>query len=156
GCSAPSGIPDYRDANGRWKRAQPIAYQAFISDDRTRRRYWARSLIGWPRFRAAEPNAAHRALFRLETMGKIELLVTQNVDRLHQAAGARRVMDLHGRLDHVRCLKCGELSSREALQERLVELNPGWLELDAAQAPDGDAELEGADFAAFTVPACPL
>ena len=156
GCSAPSGIPDYRDVEGRWKRAQPIAYQAFIGDDQTRRRYWARSLIGWMRFRAARPNVAHRALARLESMGKIELLVTQNVDGLHQAAGALKVIDLHGRLDRVRCLKCGAISSREDLQQRLIRLNPGWLELDAAGAPDGDADLEGADFSAFRVPACTL
>ncbi len=156
GCSAPSGIPDYRDAKGQWKRAQPMTYQAFAQSEPARLRYWARSLLGWRRFRAAVPNAAHRALARLEVLGGAERLVTQNVDRLHQAAGARRVMDLHGRLDHVRCLKCGALSSREALQERLVQLNPGWLELDAAPAPDGDAELEGADFGAFSVPACPI
>ena len=154
GCSTSSGIPDYRDAEGRWKRAQPVAYQAFAQDENTRRRYWARSLVGWRRFRTALPNAAHRALARLEAFGKIELLLTQNVDRLHQAAGSARAIDLHGRLDQVRCMGCGTISSREALQERLVRLNPGWVDLDAADAPDGDADMVDVDFSAFVVPAC--
>src|ERR1700721_1855430 len=102
GCSTGSGIPDYRDADGEWKRAQPVTYQAFMGEEKTRRRYWARSLIGWRSIRRAKPNDAHRALARLEAMGKSELLLTQNVDRLHQAAGSERVIDLHGRLDIVR------------------------------------------------------
>src|SRR5579872_5970817 len=96
GCSTRSGIPDYRDADGAWKRAQPIRYQDFMADAAARRRYWARSLIGWRRFREARPNDAHRALARLESKDRIELLLTQNVDRLHQAAGSVRVVDLHG------------------------------------------------------------
>ncbi len=154
GCSAPSGIPDYRDAEGQWKRAQPVMYQAFMQNEATRRRYWARGLLGWRRFHAARPNAAHRALARLEGLGKNELLLTQNVDRLHQAAGSKRVIDLHGRLDRVRCMGCGSLSPREEFQETLAGLNPGWLQLDAKDAPDGDADLDGADFSAFEVPAC--
>src|ERR1700685_1124327 len=102
GCSTRSGIPDYRDADGQWKRAQPVTYQAFMGEEATRRRYWARSLIGWRRFSRARPNDAHRALARLEAMGRCELLLTQNVDRLHQAAGSTQVIDLHGRLDLVR------------------------------------------------------
>jgi NAD-dependent SIR2 family protein deacetylase len=103
GCSTSSGIPDYRDADGQWKRMQPVTYQAFMGDEATRRR-WARSLIGWRRFRRARPNAAHRALARLEAMGRSEILLTQNVDRLHHAAGSAGVIDLHGRLDLVRCM----------------------------------------------------
>src|ERR1700679_1272527 len=91
GCSTPSGIPDYRDADGQWKRAQPVTFQAFMGDAAVRRRYWARSLLGWRRFSRAEPNDAHRALARLEAIGKTEMLLTQNVDRLHQAAGSARV-----------------------------------------------------------------
>jgi NAD-dependent SIR2 family protein deacetylase len=154
GCSAPSGIPDYRDAEGRWKRAAPVAYQSFVQDEATRRRYWARSLIGWRRFRSAEPNAAHRALARLEAAGRSEILLTQNVDRLHQAAGSARVIDLHGRLDRVRRMGCGATFARAAFQDDLARLNPGWLALDAPDAPDGDADLEGAAFSAFEVPAC--
>jgi NAD-dependent SIR2 family protein deacetylase len=154
GCSAPSGIPDYRDALGQWKRAQPVTYQAFMSEEKTRRRYWARSLVGWRLIRQAEPNDAHRALARLEASGRIQLLLTQNVDRLHQAAGSARVIDLHGRIDLVRCMDCGRRSPRDELQNDLGRLNAGWLDLDAAEAPDGDADLEGADFSSFVVPSC--
>jgi NAD-dependent SIR2 family protein deacetylase len=154
GCSTRSGIPDYRDGDGNWKRMQPVTYQAFMGDVGTRRRYWARSLLGWRRFHRARPNDAHRALARLEAMGKSELLVTQNVDRLHQAAGSERVIDLHGRLDLVRCMSCGRRTSRDALQDELGRLNAGWLELDAADAPDGDADLESVDFSSFAVPPC--
>ncbi len=154
GCSTTSGIPDYRDADGAWKRPQPVTYQAFMQSEATRRRYWARSLIGWRRFHAAAPNAAHLALARLEALGKAEHLLTQNVDRLHQAAGSERVIDLHGRLDRVRCMGCGALSARMDLQDELARLNPCWIALEATDAPDGDADLEGADFSAFAVPPC--
>jgi NAD-dependent SIR2 family protein deacetylase len=154
GCSTRSGIPDYRDAEGQWKRAQPVTFQAFMGEDKTRRRYWARSLIGWRRIRQAAPNDAHRALARLEAMGGIELLLTQNVDRLHQAAGSARVIDLHGRIDLVRCMDCERRSPRDAFQEELSRLNAGWVDLDATEAPDGDADLEGADFSTFVAPSC--
>ena len=154
GCSTRSGIPDYRDADGQWKRAQPVTYQAFMGEEKTRRRYWARSLVGWRLIRQAEPNDAHRALARLEAMGGIQLLITQNVDRLHQAAGSARVIDLHGRIDLVRCMHCERRSPRNELQHELGRLNPGWLDLDAAKAPDGDADLEGADLSYFVVPSC--
>ena len=154
GCSTNSGIPDYRDADGNWKRQQPVTYQAFMGDKPTRRRYWARSMVGWRRFRRALPNDAHRALARLEAIGRSELVLTQNVDRLHQAAGNERVIDLHGRLDLVRCMGCGQRTGREELQNELVRLNAGWLALDAAAAPDGDAELDDYDFSTFDVPAC--
>ncbi|MGJ4940756.1 NAD-dependent protein deacetylase [Bradyrhizobium sp. HKCCYLS1011] len=155
GCSTNSGIPDYRDRHGNWKRTQPVTFQAFMGEERTRQRYWARSLIGWQRFGRAQPNLTHHALARLEAQGRNKLLVTQNVDRLHQAAGHRQVIDLHGRLDRVRCMGCGALSSRQAFQEQLSHANPGWLTLDAADAPDGDADLDGMDFSRFQVPACP-
>ena len=154
GCSTGSGIPDYRDADGEWKRQPPVTYQAFMGEEATRRRYWARSLIGWRRIRGARPNDAHRALARLEAAGKSEMLLTQNVDRLHQSAGQARVIDLHGRIDLVRCMGCERRTSREDFQQELGRLNQGWLELDAAEAPDGDADLESADFSSFAVPAC--
>jgi len=154
GCSTSSGIPDYRDRDGNWKRVQPVTYQAFIGRDTTRRRYWARSLLGWRRFRQALPNDTHRALARLEAMGKSELLVTQNVDRLHQAAGSARVIDLHGRLDIVRCMDCGRKTPRDEMQDELARLNPDWLGLHAYVAPDGDADLDGSDFSSFVVPSC--
>jgi NAD-dependent SIR2 family protein deacetylase len=154
GCSTRSGIPDYRDADGQWKRSQPVTYQAFMGGEATRRRYWARSMLGWRRFSRARPNDTHRALAKLESIGKSELLLTQNVDRLHQAAGSERVIDLHGRLDLVRCTGCEARTSREAMQVELTRLNAGWLALDAADAPDGDADLDGADFSSFDVPPC--
>ncbi len=154
GCSTESGIPDYRDANGDWKRPQPVTWQAFTGDDATRRRYWARSLVGWTTMAHAQPGPAHRALARLEAAGHVALLLTQNVDGLHSAAGSQRVVDLHGRIDTVVCLGCGTRSPRAALQQRLVAANPGFASLAAAAAPDGDADLEHADFSRFEVPAC--
>jgi NAD-dependent SIR2 family protein deacetylase len=154
GCSTGSGIPDYRDAEGQWKRAQPMAFQAFMGDEKARRRYWARSLVGWERIRQAQPNDAHRALAQLEAMGRIRLVLTQNVDRLHQAAGSARVIDLHGRIDLVRCMDCERRSPRGEMQHELGRLNADWLDLDATEAPDGDADLDGADFASFVVPPC--
>jgi NAD-dependent SIR2 family protein deacetylase len=153
GCSTNSGIPDYRDAEGNWKRVQPVTFQAFMSEAATQRRYWARSLLGWRRFGRAVPNDAHRALVRLEQVGKCEMLLTQNVDRLHQAAGSKAVIDLHGRLDLVRCMGCERRIPREDFQQQLGRLNADWLDLDAADAPDGDADLD-MDFSAFVVPAC--
>jgi NAD-dependent SIR2 family protein deacetylase len=154
GCSTDSGIPDYRDADGAWKRAGPMTFQTFMGSPHARRRYWARSLIGWPRFRRARPNAAHHALARLEANGSIELLVTQNVDRLHQAAGHRDVVDLHGRLDLVRCMGCAATLSRDVLQRELLRRNPAFAGITAAEAPDGDADLENVDLAGFDVVGC--
>jgi NAD-dependent SIR2 family protein deacetylase len=154
GCSTGSGIPDYRDEQGAWKRTPPVTYQAFVGDGITRRRYWARSLVGWPRIAQAQPNAAHLALAALEAQGRCSQLLTQNVDGLHQAAGSRAVIDLHGRLDAVVCLGCGASSSRADVQRRLAEANPAWAGLAAGAAPDGDADLEDRDFATFQVPAC--
>ena len=136
GCSTNSGIPDYRDADGSWKRAPPVQFQAFITDHAARRRYWARSMIGWRRFGQAQPNDAHRALARLEANGHCRMLLTQNVDRLHQAAGSRVVIDLHGRLDLVRCLACTATLRRADFQD---ELDPPQRSLD----PPGSSRLAG-------------
>ena len=154
GCSTDSGIPDYRDTEGAWKRPQPMTLQRFLRDQQGRRRYWARSLLGWPRMRDARPNAAHTALARLEQLGRVQALITQNVDRLHQGAGSECVIDLHGRIDRVRCLSCAGTSARAALQSELLARNPEWASLSASAAPDGDAALEGQDFSRFDVPAC--
>ena len=154
GCSTNSGLPDYRDSDGNWKRAQPMTYQAFMGDQAARQRYWARSMIGWQHFGRAQPNGAHRALACLEETGRSELLVTQNVDRLHQAAGSTRVVDLHGRLDLIRCMGCERRTSRATFQAELAQLNPWWTGLNAAGAPDGDADIDAADFSSFTVPPC--
>jgi len=154
GCSTDSGIPDYRGSNGEWKRAPPVMFRDFMTDPLTRARYWARSLVGWPHFHVAKPNATHHALAALERRGRIELLATQNVDRLHHDAGSRDVIDLHGRLDWVRCMGCSHRLPRELLQLELRELNPRWIELSARAAPDGDADLEAANFSSFNVPSC--
>ncbi len=154
GVSTESGIPDYRDARGEWKRSPPVYFQPFMTDLRVRQRYWARSLIGWQHFGRARPNGAHRSLARLEASGRVELLVTQNVDGLHAAAGSREVVDLHGRLDVVRCMACGHRLRRADLQVELAERNPGWAALDAQVAPDGDVDLVVDDFSGFDVPPC--
>jgi NAD-dependent SIR2 family protein deacetylase len=155
GCSTGSGIPDYRDADGRWKRAaRPVTLQDFLASAQVRKRYWARSLVGFRRMSAARPNDAHRSLAMLEAQGRIERLVTQNVDGLHQAAGSRNVIDLHGRVDVVRCLGCEARLPRTRLQHELLRRNPTFAGLDALEAPDGDADLAAVDFASFDVPAC--
>jgi NAD-dependent SIR2 family protein deacetylase len=154
GCSTASGIPDYRDGNGDWKRARPVMLQDFIARDDIRKRYWARSLAGWQRMRAAMPNDAHRALAVLEAQGRVEQLVTQNVDGLHQAAGSGNVIDLHGRVDTVRCLGCQQRSTREQVQSELIARNPWFAALDAGPAPDGDADLAAVDYSTFDVPPC--
>lgn len=154
GCSTDSGIPDYRDADGSWKRSPPVGFQAFMSSAAVRQRYWARSFAGWHRFRRAGPNGAHAALARLEQQGRLQLLVTQNVDGLHQAAGSMRVIDLHGRLDRVRCMDCENLTSREELQAELLRRNSAWNKLEGRAAPDGDTDLEGLPFGEFAVPSC--
>lgn len=167
GCSTESGIPDYRDAEGNWKRsARPMTLQAFMGEAAARRRYWARSCLGWPRISAAQPNEAHHALARLQRQGRLAGLVTQNVDGLHQAAGSSEVIDLHGRLDRVRCMGCERRSPRAQLQQWLLQRNPRWaarmaehsaaLAADPARThPDGDAELEAAEATDFEVPGCP-
>jgi NAD-dependent SIR2 family protein deacetylase len=154
GCSTGSGIPDYRDEQGEWKRRPPVMIQAFRGEAAVYRRYWARAYAGWPRFAAAAPGAAHRAFAVWEASGTLAALVTQNVDGLHQRAGSRAVIDLHGRLDDVVCLGCGARSSREDLQEVMGGANPGWHALPAI-APDGDADIDAAATEAFVAPRCP-
>ena len=154
GCSTEAGIPDYRDAAGAWKRSEPMRYQVFVADALARKRYWARSMVGWRTMAGARPTTAHRSLVQLQAAGRIELLVTQNVDGLHHAAGSTDVVDLHGRIDTVCCLDCGARSPRVALQRELTRRNPAWVGLHALSAPDGDADLEAQDFAQFDVPAC--
>lgn len=162
GCSTESGIPDYRASDGTWKRSPPMLLKSFLDDPRARERYWAGSLLGWPRVAAAAPGLAHRALARLEAAGFVAGLITQNVDGLHQRAGSRRVIDLHGRLDTVTCLDCGERRSRSSVQRLLVRLNPDWSGDSCSvaaggdrAAPDGDVRLDNLCPGAFRVPACP-
>lgn len=153
GCSTASGIPDYRDDRGEWKRRPPVMIEAFRSQEPVYRRYWARAYAGWPRFTAAAPGAAHRAFAAWEAAGTLSQLVTQNVDGLHQRAGSRAVVDLHGRLDVVVCLRCGERTSRATLQETIALANPGWQSM-AAAAPDGDADIDPRVIDSFEPPRC--
>ncbi len=154
GISTASGIPDYRGPLTRAKARNPIQHRAFVTDPAARQRYWARSVLGWPRFRAFEPNPAHHALAALEARGALTGLLTQNVDRLHHKAGSRAVIELHGALHAARCLACGAVEDRDALQQRLLALNPGADQRQYAPAPDGDADLDAAAFADFVVPGC--
>lgn len=154
GVSTASGIPDYRDDNGKWKAATPIQFAEFAGSEDARRRYWARSYVGWQRFGSARPNAAHHSLARLETAGKIDTLITQNVDRLHSRAGSERVIDLHGDLSRVRCLDCDATVTRGDYQERIKAANTDWHARVFEYRPDGDAELADAAYGDFTVPGC--
>ena len=150
GCSTDSGIPDYRSP-GRPQR-RPIQHQEFLRSEAARARYWARSAVGWPRFRRAAPNLSHHALADLERAGLLRGVLTQNVDGLHHAAGSGRIVELHGALRDVRCLGCGQRSGRDDLQLRLESLNPGCAQPSVEEAPDGDAELT--PDAGFRVPEC--
>ncbi len=154
GISTASGIPDYRNDSGEWKRKQPVQHQVFMNDPAARQRYWARSMVGWPVIQNATPNAAHLALAQLESSGLITRIVTQNVDRLHQKAGSHAAIDLHGRADRVICMSCNYTASREEQHARCTEHNPLFRHHTATTAPDGDADLE-MDFSRFQVPDCP-
>lgn len=154
GLSTESGIPDYRGPETARRARNPIQGRQFLTDARTRARYWARSMNGWPRIASARPNLGHKALAALEKSGMVLGVITQNVDSLHQAAGSKRVVELHGALERVRCLACTSIESRSNLQERLIAANPDWVGQDAPIAPDGDADLEGKLFDEFRVPVC--
>ena len=154
GCSTESGIPDYRGPGTRARARNPIQHRDYLRDPAVRQRYWARAVIGWQRFSAAQPNAAHRALAVLEHAGVVPGLITQNVDRLHHAAGSARIVELHGTLSVVRCLDCGEREARTALQHRLLALNPTFDHASVTLAPDGDAELDADATTNFCVASC--
>jgi NAD-dependent SIR2 family protein deacetylase len=151
GLSTDSGIPDYRGEGAPVR--TPMTFQTFLSDERARKRYWAGSHVGWKRFRAARPNLGHRSLAALESHGVINGVITQNVDGLHSAAGSARVVELHGSMDRVICLSCGQAFGRDSVAERLVAANPGLAEPDAVViAPDGDAIVSDID--GYIIPAC--
>lgn len=154
GCSTGSGIGDYRDADGRWKHAEPVLAQDFVREPAARQRYWARSMRGWPAFARARPNPAHAALRQLERGDALAGLITQNVDGLHHLAGQRRVIELHGNLRWVVCMGCGQRVARAHLQEWLVRENPQVLGRAAVAAPDGDAHLNPAAYGNVRVPMC--
>lgn len=153
GVSTDSGIPAYRDEDGKWVQSAPMQFRDFVGPELARKRYWARSMVGWERMAKAAPNPAHRAFAELERRGWLRLLITQNVDGLHSAAGNSRVIDLHGRLDRVICLGCQRLSPRQELQERLVADNAEFLGHSFVARADGDVEL-AADYERFRVAPC--
>jgi len=154
GLSTDSGIPDYRGASGSLRRHTPMTYQTFTRDPRGRHRYWARSFVGWRQIRGARPNAGHRAVGDLQAAGLLGGVITQNVDGLHQAGGARDVVELHGGLDRTVCLHCGDVASRAGLDERLHEANPGFGRHSDEVNPDGDAELPEAVLDGFVMVGC--
>ncbi|MET7707791.1 NAD-dependent protein deacetylase [Micromonospora sp. NPDC005413] len=149
GLSTESGIPDYRGPSGVARRHTPMTFQAFTRDPLARRRYWARSHLGWRLIAGAAPNAGHRAVAGLQHAGLVDAVITQNVDGLHGAAGSTSVIELHGRLDEVTCLDCGNLTSREELDRRLREANPDFVAQVFAVNPDGDVDLPDEQVAAF-------
>ena len=154
GVSTESGIPDYRGSDSPRRARAPISYQEFVRDANARRRYWARSTVGWPRFTEATPNPGHQALAALETSDYVSGIITQNVDRLHQQVGSTTVVELQGALADVRCLRCNRRVDRSAHQRRLLQENPTWPPSSATLAPDGDAVLPDAETRSFRVPGC--
>ena len=154
GISTASGIPDYRDEDGVRRGRLPIQGAEFRASEAARKRYWARSMLGWPRLAQARPNAAHRAIAQLEEAGRVAAVLTQNVDGLHQQAGSRRVMELHGSIHAVRCLSCGTFYERARIQRELEQFNPALACTEVAALPDGDAQLEPDADADFHVPSC--
>jgi NAD-dependent SIR2 family protein deacetylase len=154
GLSTESGIPDYRGPTGLLRRSLPMTFQTFTGDAAARRRYWARSHLGWRHITRAAPNAGHRAVAELEGRGLLAATITQNVDGLHQAAGSRGVVDLHGRLDAVVCLDCGTRSTREDLDARLRAVNADWQAHVTAINPDGDVDLAEGALDGFTPVDC--
>ena len=155
GLSTESGIPDYRGPTGLARRAAPMTYQTFTGSAAARRRYWARSYLGWRHIARAVPNDGHLAVAELSRRGLLTGIITQNVDGLHQAAGASEVTELHGSLHRVICLSCGQRTSRAELDRRLESANPGWdTEAAASINPDGDAAVDDEATASFRVAAC--
>jgi NAD-dependent SIR2 family protein deacetylase len=153
GVSTDSGIPAYRDEEGHWKQSAPMQFRDFVGSPLSRQRYWARSMVGWARMAHAQPNAAHHALSEMERRGMLRLLITQNVDGLHSAAGSENVVDLHGRLDRVVCLDCRNVSTRRELQARLERENPEFLGQAFVARADGDVDL-AVDYERFRLSAC--
>ncbi len=154
GISTESGIPDYRGPSGSLARRTPMTFQAFTADPAARQRYWARSHLGWRAIARARPNPGHHAVATLQRAGLLAGVITQNVDGLHQAAGAQPVIELHGSLGWVCCLHCGDRLDRDELDRRLREANPDFAALAGDLNADGDAELADAELTGFRVVDC--
>lgn len=155
GMSTDSGIPDYRGPQGSLKKRSPVTITEFLRSEDNRRRYWARSCLGWPFMVERRPNSAHHSVAVLQAAGLVHTVITQNVDGLHQAAGSHSVIELHGGLAQVVCLQCGTRLARDTVQTMLLSTNPGWMDHAAEMAPDGDAELPRTVTDRFWVPPCP-
>jgi len=158
GLSTASGIPAYRDRHGQWQHRKPIQHQDFLKSEAVRRRYWARSFVGWPVVAQASPGAGHTALTALWRAGALATVITQNVDGLHQKAGCEEMIELHGGIGRVRCMACQQIFARALVQQWLTQGNRDFdpVAAESAQsAPDGDAQLEDACYAHFCVPDCP-
>ena len=153
GLSTESGIPDYRGPEGK-RRVTPMMYREFVESAANRQRYWARSFVGWRRFVAAEPNAGHQAVTALQEAGLLRAIITQNVDSLHQRAGARDVVELHGSLGRVVCLNCGDRTSRAELDERMRQANPHFVATAHEVRPDGDVVLADEEVRSFQLVRC--
>ncbi|WP_025358070.1 NAD-dependent protein deacetylase [Kutzneria albida] len=154
GLSTESGIPDYRGSTGSLRRHTPMTYQEFATSEDGRRRYWARSHLGWRTIARAQPNSGHRAVAQMRARGYLDGVLTQNVDGLHQAAGTPGVVELHGSLDRVVCLGCRRTSSREELDQRLRAANPAFSAEATQVNPDGDVELPAEAVHGFTLVDC--
>jgi len=154
GCSTPSGIYDYRNEEGQWKRPEPVYLQDFLTKSRSRRQYWARSMLGFPRFLQAQPNPAHHALAELEERDYMSNLITQNVDKLHEVAGQQKLVKLHGSLATVTCLTCGHQISREKIQASLERENQYFLEHSEQMVDGGEARYTVPIDETFLIPAC--
>ena len=155
GLSTESGIPDYRGPSGARRRTAPMTYQSFVGDPAARHRYWARSFLGWPQMAAARPNAGHLAVARLDRAGRLARIITQNVDGLHQAGGARQVIELHGGLDRTVCLACGDRRARADVDRELRALNPRFSTAIEQVNPDGDVDIADDALDTFVMISCP-
>jgi NAD-dependent SIR2 family protein deacetylase len=153
GLSTESGIPDYRGPDGK-RRVMPMTYGEFVASPANRQRYWARSFVGWRRFAGARPNDGHRAVADVQRLGLVRAIITQNVDGLHQLAGARDILELHGNLNLVRCLNCGETTPRSEVDGRLSEANPHFEVVAGEIRPDGDVVLPDEAVVGFHPPRC--
>lgn len=154
GLSTASGIPDYRDRDGTRRGRPPIQGPDFRKSEQVQRRYWARSMVGWPVLARARPNPGHRAIAGLEAIGHVGVVLTQNVDGLHGQAGSHDVLELHGNIHQVVCLDCAALFSRAYVQNQLQDLNPQMAGANATPLPDGDAAVEPTELARFRLPVC--
>lgn len=158
GISTESGIPDYRSEGvGLYatSSSRPVQYIDFLKNADVRKRYWARNYVGWPNFSSFQPNRSHYVLSDWEKKGRVEWLVTQNVDALHYKAGSKNVTELHGSAHRVMCLSCSFKVSRHSMQKMIKEQNPEWIAKAEEVRPDGDVDLESEKIKVFKVPKCP-